>query len=147
MTTLSKITVIISAAVICLSLGSLFFLYRAHPRHVVKTKHMYETMVRVAVLNGCGREGLAALCARKLRDEGFDVVNGLGENADSFDFDVSVIVDRKGNIQKARMLADRVGITAIVDQRSDNPYIIEDLVIILGRDWDTLPLFREEGKD
>lgn len=76
--------------------------------------------------------------ARKLRDMGFDVVNGLGENADSFDFDISVVVDRKGVRNKAEIVGQALGISVILDQRSDDPYLIEDVTVILGRDWNTL---------
>ena len=147
MTTITKITVLVSATVLCLSLGSLIILNNTQRRQEAKPPVKFDSLVRVAVLNGCGREGLASLCARRLRDEGFDVVNGMGGNADSFDFDVSVVVDRRGDARKVRMIADKAGIKEIINQHSDNPYIIEDIVFIIGRDWDTLSLFREEGKD
>jgi len=101
--------------------------------------------VRVSVLNGCGRPGLATIFTQKLRKEGFDVVNGVGGNADSFEFDVSVVVDRHGDRKKAEAVAQVLGIGEILDQRTENPYVIEDVVVVIGRDWDTL-LFPREGK-
>jgi hypothetical protein len=101
--------------------------------------------VRVAVLNGCGRPGLATIFTQKLRKEGFDVVNGVGGNADSFEFDVSVVVDRHGDRKKAEAVAQMLGIREILDQRTENPYVMEDVVVVIGRDWDTL-LFPREGK-
>ncbi len=105
------------------------------------------TYIRIAVLNGCGREGLATLFARRLRSAGFDVVNGQGGNADSFDFDVSVVLDRKGDKRKSRAVADELGIDMIVDQYSANPYIIEDIAVIIGRDWDSLNISKGEITD
>ncbi len=103
--------------------------------------------IRIAVLNGCGREGLATTFATKLRNLGYDVVTGQGGNADSFEFDSSVVVDRKGSKKKAQKVADDLGIREIIDQYSTNVYIIEDVVVILGRDWDTLNISGEVTTD
>ena len=75
------------------------------------------------------------------------MVNGLGDNADSFDFDTSVVLDRKGDKRKARAVADELGIDFIVDQYSANPYIIEDIAVILGRDWDSLNISKGDITD
>ncbi len=94
--------------------------------------------VRVSVLNGCGRPGVASPFVRKLRDGGFDVVNGMGGNADSFDYDTSVVIDRCGNRAKAERVARVLGIHRILSQRSENPYLMEEIAVIIGRDWDRL---------
>jgi hypothetical protein len=100
--------------------------------------------VRVAVLNGCGKPGVVSRFVRCLRERGFDVVNGMGGNADSFDFPRSVVVDRRGNRACADSVARCLGIRAVLDQRSENPYLIEDVAVILGRDWETLPIPEKE---
>ena len=87
MTSRLKYIVFVSLVILLISAASIAVFFATKPSPVKPPGHDAEIPVRVAVLNGCGREGLAALCARKLRSEGFDVVNGLGENADSFDFD------------------------------------------------------------
>lgn len=103
--------------------------------------------VRVAVLNGCGRPGIASEFVDKLRSDGMDVVNGMGGNADSFEFDRSVVVDRRGDRRKAERISAFLGIREILDQRSENPYILEDVVVIIGRDWDTLLFSGKEKSD
>ncbi|MHB9030818.1 MAG: LytR C-terminal domain-containing protein, partial [Candidatus Latescibacterota bacterium] len=103
--------------------------------------------VRVAVLNGCGRPGIASVFVQKLRKDGMDVVNGLGGNADSFEFDRSVVVDRRGNRENAEAVAGSLGIRHILDQRSESPYLMEDVVVVIGRDWDTLLFPRKEMSD
>jgi len=138
MTKLSKITSFISLILIVLSLVSLVILYKSSEPEIQVKDNQIGYSVRVAVLNGCGREGLASLFAEKLRTAGFDVVNGQGDNADSYDFENSIVVDRKGNKTYAKMVANALGIKEIIDQYSANPYIIEDVVVVLGRDWDTL---------
>ena len=60
---------------------------------------------------------------------------------------MSVVSDRKGSFKKAQIVGKELGISEILVQRSDNPYIIEDVAVILGRDWDTLQLLNEEDKD
>ena len=147
MTVYLKYFVFFSVIILFISAVSIAILFATKPSPIVPPDHKTEIPVRIAVLNGAGREGLAALCSRKLRNRGFDVVNGLGENADTFDFDISVIVDRKGNIGKAKYCAEKIGINEIIEQRVDNPYIIEDVAVVFGRDWNTLLLFKEEDQD
>ena len=138
-------------AIVCVSLAVIIFSFLSIVILNIKNKvpevtHGTATKydVRVAVLNGCGRAGLASMFAHKLRNEGFDVVNGMGENADSFDFDISVVVDRKGAREKAEAVGKALGIREILDQHSDDPYLIEEIVVILGRDWNTLLKSKED---
>ncbi|MCD6307584.1 MAG: LytR C-terminal domain-containing protein [Candidatus Latescibacteria bacterium] len=145
-----KIIVTISVFVTILSLASILVLDlserdESQPEPATEAP---DASVKVAVLNGCGRSGLAAMFAEKLRAEGFDVVNGFGENADSFDFDVSVVIDRKGgNHDKAESAAQALGIENVIEQRSDDVYIIEEVTVVLGRDWNTLLSSGRESTD
>jgi hypothetical protein len=102
--------------------------------------------VRVAVMNGSGVPGVAASFVRNLRLYGFDVVNGNGENADSFDYRKSVVIDRRGNRAWADSAAHVLGIGAVLSQRSESPYLIEDIVVVLGRDFKTLQSAEEEKR-
>jgi hypothetical protein len=108
------------------------------PRYRLSASSDSTPVVRVAVLNGCGSPGVAAAFVRSLRERGFDVVNGIGGNADSFDFPRSVVVDRRGNRAYADSVARCLGIRTVLSQRSGNPYLIEDIAVVLGRDWNTL---------
>lgn len=132
-----------SSTVIALSLLSITILYKLPKTADTIVEKKINSNIRIAVMNGCGREGLASMFAQKLRNIGYDVVNGQGGNADSFDFNVSVVLDRKGNKNYAKTVAKDLGIREILDQYSANPYIIEDLVVIIGRDWDTLKISKE----
>jgi len=86
--------------------------------------------------------------AEKIRELGFDVVNGMGENADSFDFDISVVVVRKGkDRKKAEAVAHALSIDSIILQNTDDPYIIEDVAVIIGRDWYALEHGKEDNTD
>ncbi|MBT4483380.1 MAG: LytR C-terminal domain-containing protein [Candidatus Latescibacteria bacterium] len=138
--------VVISLAITIFSLVSLIILNRTH-KETFKPDRGENYSVRVAVFNGCGRVGLASMFAQKLRSDGFDVVNGQGGNADSFDFETSVVVDRKGVGKKAEAVSKALGIEIILEQRSDDPYLIEDVAVVLGRDWSTLLKTKGETTD
>ena len=148
MTRGKTVLVIASLAVTLMSLASLSLLPSPAPApEVPRLAEASDAPVKVAVLNGCGREGLAAVFAEKLRSQGFDVVNGLGGNADSFDFEESLVLDRRGAHDRAERIADALGIEAVLEQRSDDPYLIEDVVVIIGRDWDSLRITTEDFID
>lgn len=87
--------------------------------------------VRVQVLNASGRAGLAREATRVLRDRGFDVLefgNGKG-----FSPDTSIVLDRTGNVEIARQVADAVGIRRVA-ARPDSTLFL-DATVVLGRDW------------
>ena len=147
MTKLFKITAFVSVIIIVFSLISIIILYHSLSSTDFIVEKKNNSHIRIAVLNGCGREGLATMFTRHLRNLGYDIVNGSGGNADSFDFDFSVVLNRKGNRKNAEKVADDLGIKEIIDQYSANPYIIENVVVILGRDWDTLKILKEVLSD
>ena len=135
----------VSVLIIMLSIGSLSILYHVKPQPAMSASEPErpEQTVRVVLLNGCGRAGLATQFAEILRSRGYDVMNGQGSNADSFDFDVSAVVDRKGNRALANRVADDLGIDLVIDQYGADSYVLEDCEIILGKDWDTLSMAKE----
>jgi hypothetical protein len=90
--------------------------------------------VRIEVLNGCGRPGAARKVAQLLRAKGFDVINGNGENADSFRYLETVVVDRTGDLEKARIVADAIGVDSFVQQVRSGNYGIEEVSVVVG--WD-----------
>jgi hypothetical protein len=87
--------------------------------------------VRVEVLNGGGRAGMARAATDELRDAGFDVVD-MG-NAASFDRDTSVVLDRIGRMDLARGVADALGIHSVEAQPDSGLYV--EATVILGADW------------
>ena len=148
MTTTWKAVLSVSFAVIALSLVSVFILDKYVETNTDGARENGNAPIRVSVFNGCGRSGLASMFSEMLRDKEFDVVNGFGENADSFDFDVSVVIDRRGKErEKAETVAKTLGISVILEQRSDDPYLIEDVAVILGRDWNMLFSSKEVNAD
>jgi len=87
--------------------------------------------VRVEVLNGGGRGGMARSATDLLRDGGYDVV--FYGNASSFEEDSSVVLDRVGDVELARAVADVLGIRRVVSRPDRNLYL--DVTVVLGEDW------------
>lgn len=89
------------------------------------------TRIRVEVLNGGGTAGAARDATDALRDRGFDVV--YFGNARSFDRDSSEVLDRVGNLENARAVADALRIRIVRSEPDENLYL--DVTVVLGKDW------------
>ena len=91
--------------------------------------------IRVQVQNGCGVSGAGIKLASVLRRAGgFDVIE-IG-NADAFDFDRTVVVDRIGDGIAARAVARALNDPPIVRQRqAGRPYAVTVIVGYDGGRW------------
>ncbi len=93
--------------------------------------------VRVEVLNGGGRGGMAAAATDTLRDRGFDVVH-FGNYTDGgtlqFDRDSTVVLLRSGDVEWAQAVADAIGVRHVRTEPDENLYL--DVTVILGADWE-----------
>jgi hypothetical protein len=87
----------------------------------------------VEVLNGCGRAGIAEKVASYLRDSGFDVMY-VG-NADDFRYGETIVVDRVGDRDKARAVADALGRVPVVYQNAGTFFV--EVTVVLGSDTAT----------
>lgn len=99
-----------------------------------------ERIYALEILNGTGKQGLAARTAALYQSFGFDVIR-VG-NADSRDYSNTVIVDRIGNARVAEIIAHIIQCEAIrstsPDEDSGDMYgteAIVDYTIILGEDF------------
>ena len=84
----------------------------------------------VLVLNGCGTEDIGLRTTRYLRDRGFDVVDF--KNADSFDYEETIVVDRAGDMGAALEVARMLRIPNVIQQIPETPLV--DIIIIVGAD-------------
>lgn len=89
-----------------------------------------DSRVRIQVLNGSRKTGLARLATERLRAAGYDVVN-IG-NAPSAAAQ-SVVLDRVGKRDIADRIANVLAITRI-ETRVDTTLYLE-ATVILGSDW------------
>lgn len=86
---------------------------------------------RVEVLNGAGTAGLARDATHRLRGSGFDVV--FFGNADHFQHHQSVVIDRLGDMDRARGVAAVLGIDSVTTA-VDSALMLE-VTVVLGSDW------------
>lgn len=87
--------------------------------------------VRVEVLNGAGKAGLARDATHALRSDGFDVV--YFGNADRFDHARSVVIDRMGQPDLARAVAASLGVDSLTTA-VDSSLMLE-VTVVLGANW------------
>jgi hypothetical protein len=94
--------------------------------------------VRVEVLNGCGKTGLAAALTRELRRRGVDVVQT--GNAPTMDRDATVVIDRGGGEAAlsyvAWLLACENTLEEPQEAAGNRPPV--DITVIVGLDFHTL---------
>lgn len=100
--------------------------------------HLISQVIQIEVLNGCGVSGVASDFTRKLRANGFDVVES--GNFDNFDVRHTMIIDRAGNRENARKIAHALGVdeSQIIEESSDDFYL--DATVVVGADFDQLNL-------
>jgi len=88
----------------------------------------------VVVFNGCGVAGCARSVGEALRKAEFDVGNGHGENADSYEYPVTLVVDYVGQPAAAQRVADLLG-SPMIQQISHDPDRFGSIGVIVGADY------------
>lgn len=86
--------------------------------------------IRIELLNGSGRAGLAGELASYLRDGGFDVLEVA--NADRSDYRTTLVVNRTEATDPAKVVAEYLGTRHVIQQQSSQEMI--DVTVIVGRD-------------
>jgi LytR cell envelope-related transcriptional attenuator len=99
---------------------------RVGPRPVGSPKRP----IRIELLNGSGRAGLAGELASYLRDGGFDVLEV--SNADRSDYRSTLVVNRTESPQSGRIVAEYLGTRHLIQQVGTQEMI--DVTVIVGRD-------------
>jgi len=104
------------------------------------TKTKYEKItghkITVEIHNGCGIPKLANLYTEFLRSEGFDVINS--RNANNFEYTKTQILHHQGDKARALSLSKTMKIDESLITKEQNRYLIHDLTLILGRDYQQL---------
>ncbi|HET7904820.1 MAG TPA: LytR C-terminal domain-containing protein [Candidatus Eisenbacteria bacterium] len=86
--------------------------------------------IRIELLNGSGRSGLAGELASYLRDGGFDVL--VVSNADRSDYRNTLVVNRGEWPEPGNVVADYLGTRHVIQQMRSQEMI--DVTVIVGRD-------------
>ncbi len=114
----------------------------SQPESLAKSNPDTMKAIRIEVLNGCGVAGVAEKVGRYLREAGFDVMTW--KNADSFNYPETIVIDRTGNLESARIVAGAMGLRTHIQQIVHDPYRIEQVAVIIGRDYDRLDMFTRD---
>lgn len=78
-----------------------------------------------------------------LRQRGFDVMTM--ENAETFGYPESMVLDRVGKPEYARLVAEALGIPNHLQQKVADPFRIEEVTVIIGHDYRRLSLVEARG--
>ncbi len=63
-------------------------------------------------------------------------------NAENFNFPETLVMDRLGKIEYARQVAALLGTPNVIQQKTPDPFRIEEVTIIIGRDYEGLEIFK-----
>ena len=99
---------------------------RVGPQPTGRPKHP----VRIELLNGSGRPGLAGDLASYLRDGGFDVIEV--SNADRADYRNTLVVSRTEAPEPGKIVAEYLGTRHVIQQIGTQELI--EVTVIVGRD-------------
>jgi hypothetical protein len=117
--TLAALFVIVAAMIVSAAL-------RVGPQSAGRPKRP----IRIELLNGSGRSGLAGELAAYLRDGGFDVL--VVSNADRSDYRNTLVVNRGEWPEQGNIVADYLGTRHVIQQARAQEMI--DVTVIVGRD-------------
>ncbi len=95
-----------------------------------------QKVIQLDVLNGSGARGAAARCTNFLRGKGFDVVEM--KNYKVTNIPRTLVVDRVGDRQAARLVASALGVPERNVVQQLNPDYFVDVSVIIGADYPTL---------
>ena len=94
--------------------------------------------IQVEVLNGCGKKGLGENAISFFRNKKIDVIQS--GNYISFEIPKTLVIDRVGSIEKAKIIASLLGVDSLSILRHYNKNYFLDVSVILGKDYQTLSL-------
>ncbi|MEC9447676.1 MAG: LytR C-terminal domain-containing protein [Candidatus Neomarinimicrobiota bacterium] len=95
--------------------------------------------IQVEILNGCGTPGIAAKFSELLRDKRVDVVRS--ENADHFEYEKTILIQRNENINGMKHVAQVLGFNIENPEKvitSIDPNLDVDLTLIIGKDYPSI---------
>lgn len=128
------------AVLLCYALMGRFFTPRVDPNRVSNPLSLMNPKITVEIRNATKQEGIAGKVRNYLFDRGFDVI--ASGNADKLDEAYTMVYDRAGSIEHARMIASTLGIPESRVQTALRPADLVDVAVILGKDYPALRPFK-----
>ena len=110
---------------------------------MTKTEYEKQTghRIELEIWNGCGIPNLAMMYTDFLRSEGIDVVES--KNADHFNYSNTIIHYHGDDIKMAKILANILHVDSKQIKQDLNENLFYDLTLIIGRDYNDLPTYRD----
>lgn len=98
--------------------------------------------IQIDLLNGTGENRIAAKFRDYLKDKGFDIVD-MG-NYKSSDVEKTLVIDKTGDISKAKRVAEALGISSrnVIQQINKSQFL--DATVIIGKDYTQLKPFLDK---
>jgi len=112
------------------------------PERPSPSTELVGSIIQVEVRNGAGVDHLAAQTTQYLRERGFDVVD-VG-NYTSFQQERSIVIDRVGDLEAARTVAEALGLPADRVRQDIRRQYYLDASVIIGHDYKQLRPFEHE---
>ncbi len=142
---------LLNAGLLVVGLGVMILLYglvtrtllpSPSPQRSEGATELVGSIIQVEVRNGAGIDHLAAETTHYLRERGFDVVD-VG-NYSSFQQEQSIVIDRVGDPEAARKVAEALGLpTDRVRQDIRSQYYL-DASVVIGHDYKQLRPFQNQ---
>jgi len=142
---------LLNAGLLVVGLGVMVLLYglvtrtltpSPDPQRSDETTKLVGSIIQVEVRNGAGVDQLAAQTTHYLRERGFDVVD-VG-NYSSFQQERSVVIDRVGDLEAARTVAEALGLPADRVRQDIRRQYYLDASVIIGHDYKQLRPFQNQ---
>ena len=102
-----------------------------------------QSRIRVEVLNGSGKSGLARAATWVLRGMGFDVVDWGNDRTQSEE--ISVVLDRVGRLDSAKQVAEALGVLLVRSEPDSTLFL--DVTVRLGKDWEAPRVVSPEDEE
>ncbi len=112
----------------------------ADPERSSQSTKLVGGIIQVEVRNGAGVDHLAAETMTYLRNRGFDVVD-VG-NYRTFQQEKSIVIDRVGDPEAARKVAEALGLPSDRVQQKIRPQYYLDASVVIGHDYKQLRPFQ-----
>ncbi|MBI5464710.1 MAG: LytR C-terminal domain-containing protein [Ignavibacteriales bacterium] len=127
-------TVVVSAVCVLFLVVAYLFAHRESKsaQRSVSAADIPRSTILIEVVNGAGGQRLGQRFADYLRLRGFDVVDIL--NAKVRDVERTIVIDRVGNTEVAKQVAEALGIEESRVHRQIDKSLYLDVTVLIGRD-------------
>ena len=106
------------------------------PGEELKKSNETQITIKAEVINGCGIEGLGDKLTDMLRQNKIDIIQS--GNYFQFNVDNTLIIDRSGNMEKAKKIAEIIGVPQQQIIQQINPALFLDVTVLTGKDYSNL---------